>query len=86
VISARKEGIKAGYLRLITLWPFPDPYIKRVVREGSKAVIVPEMNVGKMVREVERSVGAQAEVLSLPKPGVELHRPSEIYDLIRKVN
>ncbi|MEE9192657.1 MAG: 2-oxoacid:acceptor oxidoreductase subunit alpha [Candidatus Aerophobetes bacterium] len=86
VISARKEGIKAGYLRLITLWPFPDLYLKKVVREGSKAVIVPEMNVGKMVREVERSVGAQVEVLSFPKPGVELHRPSEICDLIRKVN
>jgi len=86
VISARKEGIKVGYLRLITLWPFPDLYLKRVVREGSKAVIVPEMNVGKMVREVERSVGREVEVVSLPKPGVQLHRPSEIYNLIRKVN
>lgn len=86
VIEARKEGVKAGYVRLITLWPFPDSYLKRVVGEGAKAVIVPEMNVGKMVREVERSVGGKAEVLSFPKPGVELHRPSEIYNLIGKVN
>ncbi|TET60411.1 2-oxoacid:acceptor oxidoreductase subunit alpha [Candidatus Aerophobetes bacterium] len=86
VIEARKEGIKAGYLRLITLWPFPDSYLKRVADKIPKGIIVPEMNVGKMVREVERSVGTQVEVLSLPKPGVELHRPSEIYNLIRKVN
>ena len=86
VIEARKEGIKAGYLRLITLWPFPDSYLKRIAGKIPKGIIVPEMNVGKMVREVERSVGTQVEVLSLPKPGVELHRPSEIYNLIRKVN
>jgi len=86
VIEARKEGIKAGYLRLITLWPFPDSYLKRIADKIPKGIIVPEMNVGKMVREVERSVGTQVEVLSLPKPGVELHRPSEICDLIRKVN
>ena len=86
VISARKEGIKAGYLRLITLWPFPDSYLKRIADKIPKGIIVPEMNVGKMVREVERSVGTHVEVLSLPKPGVELHRPSEIYNLIRKVN
>lgn len=85
VIRARKDGIKAGYLRLITLWPFPDPYLKRVVSEGPRAIIVPEMNVGKMVREVERSVGGKAEVVSFPKPGVELHRPDEIYNLIRRV-
>ncbi len=86
VIEARKGGIKAGYLRLVILWPFPDSYLKRMADKIPKAVIVPEMNVGKMVREVERSVGGKVEVLSLPKPGVELHRPSEIYDLIRKVN
>jgi 2-oxoglutarate ferredoxin oxidoreductase subunit alpha len=85
VIRARKDGIKAGYLRLITLWPFPDPHLKRIASEGAKAIIVPEMNVGKMVREVERSVGGEAEVISFPKPGVELHRPDEIYNLIRRV-
>ncbi|MBA7695979.1 2-oxoglutarate oxidoreductase subunit KorA [subsurface metagenome] len=85
VIRARKDGIKVGYLRLITLWPFPDPYLKRVVSEGPRAVIVPEMNVGKMVREVERAVGGKVEVISFPKPGVELHRPDEIYNLIRRV-
>ena len=85
VIRARKDGIKAGYLRLITLWPFPDPYLKRVVSEGPRAIIVPEMNVGKMVREVERAAGGKVEVISFPKPGVELHRPDEIYNLIRRV-
>jgi len=85
VIRARKDGIKVGYLRLITLWPFPDPYLKRAVSEGPRAIIVPEMNVGKMVREVERAVGGKAEVISFPKPGVELHRPDEIYNLIRRV-
>lgn len=85
VLEARGRGLKVGYLRLITIWPFQDKVIKDIAKKKPKAIIFPEMNMGKMVREAERAVGGRADVISLPKPGVELHKPREIYDLIRRV-
>jgi len=84
VLEARKQGLKVGYLRLITLWPFPDRVIKDIVMRKPKAIIFPEMNMGKMVREVERAAGGKTEIILFPKPGVELHKPVEIYNLIRR--
>ena len=85
VLEARKQGLKVGYLRLITLWPFPDKVIKNLVMRKPKAIIFPEMNMGKMVREVERAAGGKTRIISFPKPGVELHKPGEIYNVIRGV-
>lgn len=75
--DARAQGIKAGFLKLRILWPFPDKIIDRVGRQAQR-VIVPEMNMGKISREVERVVAGRAEVVSLPKLGGEVHTPSEI--------
>jgi 2-oxoglutarate ferredoxin oxidoreductase subunit alpha len=75
--DARAQGIKAGFLKLRILWPFPDKMLKRVARQA-KRIIVPEMNMGKIFREVERGVGGRAQVVSLPKLGGEVHTPSEI--------
>ena len=85
VLEARKQGLKVGYLRLITLWPFPDRVIKDIATRKPKALIFPEMNMGKMVREAQRAAGGRTEIISLPKPGVELHKPGEIYNAIRGV-
>ncbi len=82
--SLREEGLKVGFVRLITLWPFPDEMIRQACREASH-VVVPEMNMGKMVREVDRALRGSARVHSLPKPGVDLHQPQEIVDLVRTV-
>jgi len=49
---ARKDGKKIGVLQLITLWPFPEDEVRNVLI-NSKAVIVPEMNLGQMIREVK---------------------------------
>jgi 2-oxoglutarate ferredoxin oxidoreductase subunit alpha len=54
VRKARQQGIKAGLLRPITLWPFPEKHVAKAA-ENAKAIIVPEMNCGQMVREVERA-------------------------------
>ncbi len=85
VIQARESGLKVGYLRLITIWPFPDHVIQNIAGDGLKAILVPEMNMGKVAREVTRAVRGEAEVISFPKPGVEIHRPREILDFLRKV-
>jgi 2-oxoglutarate ferredoxin oxidoreductase subunit alpha len=79
--DARAQGIKAGFLKLRILWPFPEKIIERVARQA-KRIIVPEMNMGKISREVERVVAGRAEVISLPKLGGEVHTPAEILQTI----
>lgn len=60
---ARKEGIKAGLFRPITLWPFPDEPLRRAISEKQR-VIVTEMNLGQMKREVERALRREVEGLN----------------------
>ncbi|MBW2148534.1 MAG: 2-oxoacid:acceptor oxidoreductase subunit alpha [Deltaproteobacteria bacterium] len=80
----RSEGMRVAFVRLITLWPFPDERIREVAQHV-KALFVPEMNLGKMVREVERVAGRYAEVFSIPKPGVEIHTPVEIQEAVGRI-
>jgi 2-oxoglutarate ferredoxin oxidoreductase subunit alpha len=51
--QARSRGIAAGLFRPISLWPFPEDELRRIVK-GSTAVIVAEMNLGQIALEVER--------------------------------
>jgi 2-oxoglutarate ferredoxin oxidoreductase subunit alpha len=55
VREARSRGIPAGMLRLISLWPFPEKQVKALA-EDMDALIVAEMNLGQISREVERQV------------------------------
>jgi 2-oxoglutarate ferredoxin oxidoreductase subunit alpha len=82
VKHARDLGIKAGLLRLVTIWPFPDARIEKLSKQCN-GVIVPEMNYGQLYREVERA--AMRRVKFLPKLGENPHTPDEIVDAIRRV-
>ena len=53
VLAARERGVKAGLLRLITIWPFPQGRV-RELSNRIKRFVVAEMNLGQIVREVER--------------------------------
>jgi 2-oxoglutarate ferredoxin oxidoreductase subunit alpha len=83
VMMARAEGIKAGLLRLITLWPFPDQQIRKIVKTA-KALVMIEMNNGQLVQEVKRAV-CPIPVLFRPKPIGTPHTPGEILNQVRKV-
>jgi 2-oxoglutarate ferredoxin oxidoreductase subunit alpha len=82
VRSAREEGIKAGLLRLVTVWPFPTKVLEELSGQ-LRSVIMLEMNYGQLVREVERAVKT-TPVTFLPKLGEEPHRPDEILASIRE--
>ncbi|GMV99660.1 MAG: hypothetical protein AMXMBFR84_07990 [Candidatus Hydrogenedentota bacterium] len=57
VAMARERGVRAGFLRPITAWPFPKKAIQDLAGRGvMKRLIVPEINLGQMGREVERVV------------------------------
>lgn len=85
VTNAREQGIKAGMLRLKTLWPFPEPVVKALSRKVTK-MIVAEMNTGKLVLEVERLVAGNCDVVSFTKIGGEVPLSNELYDMIMEVS
>ncbi len=80
---ARKEGIKAGLLRLITVWPFPEEKIKEIAGQV-KALVVPEINYGQIALEVERCAGGKAETVLVPHMGGSVHSPESILNAIRQ--
>jgi len=82
VRKAREEGIKAGLLRPITLWPFPEKNVTKIAKQA-KAIVVAEMNCGQLVREVERSA-KETPVVFLSKLGEDPHTPMEILEAIRR--
>jgi 2-oxoglutarate ferredoxin oxidoreductase subunit alpha len=82
VRKARETGIKAGLLRVITLWPFPEGRVAKVA-EQAKAIVTPEMNMGQLVREVERAA-KETPVTFLSKLGEDPHTPKEILEAIRR--
>ncbi|ADE56928.1 MULTISPECIES: 2-oxoacid:acceptor oxidoreductase subunit alpha [Aminobacterium] len=84
VREARSRGLRAGYFRPITLWPFPDKEIERLARK-TRTIIVPELNCGQMVLEVERAVHGKAKVVPLNLVNGELFHPEDILSAIEEV-
>ena len=81
--QARKAGIKVGMLRLITVWPFCESKIRNLARKV-KAIVVPELNYGQMVLEVERAAAGQCQVISVNSCGGQVHDPEEILAAIKE--
>ena len=81
--QARKEGLKVGHLRLVIAWPFPEKRINELAQKV-KAFVVPEINYGQMVREVERCTAGKAKVELVPHGGGSVHNPKDIYNVIHK--
>ena len=84
VRDARRKGIPVGFFRPITLWPFPDAELAKMAL-GARTIIVPELNCGQMVLEVERLFRGRSEVLPLNLVNGELFKPSEIARKIEEV-
>jgi 2-oxoglutarate/2-oxoacid ferredoxin oxidoreductase subunit alpha len=78
---ARQRGLRVGKLRLITAWPFPDTKIRELAARV-KAFVVPELNLGQMVREVERAAAGQAKTFSISHAGGGVHKPEDILKVI----
>jgi 2-oxoglutarate/2-oxoacid ferredoxin oxidoreductase subunit alpha len=81
---ARKNGVKVGKFRLITAWPFPAKQIAEIASKV-KAIVVVELNLGQMVREVERAAAGKAIVRFVGHAGGSVHRPEDIQQAIMEV-
>jgi 2-oxoglutarate ferredoxin oxidoreductase subunit alpha len=80
---AREKGLKVGSLRLICVWPFPEKLIRELAPKV-KALIMPELNMGQVVIELERCSGGKTKVISVPHPGGTVHDPLEILAAIQR--
>jgi 2-oxoglutarate/2-oxoacid ferredoxin oxidoreductase subunit alpha len=80
---ARSRGLKVGKLRLITVWPFPENKIRELAGR-TKAFVVPELNLGQMVREVERAAAGKARTIHVPHAGGSVHHPEDIFAAIQE--
>lgn len=78
---ARARGIRVGILRLVTVWPFPDERIRELSRD-IRGFVVPEINLGQIVREVERCAADHCAVSLVPNAGGEIHDPAAILDAV----
>ncbi|SCZ01402.1 2-oxoacid:acceptor oxidoreductase subunit alpha [Alkaliphilus peptidifermentans] len=84
VKKARSEGLKVGLFKALTIWPFPETRVKELTN-NIKKILVPELNLGQYVQEVERVVKNTADVYSLGKVNGEAITPDEILAKIREV-
>ena len=78
------EKPKVGLFRIKTMWPFPDRAIRRLARKVS-VIVVPEMNMGQVVYEVERIAQNQCEVVPLNRVDTEIISPQQLINLIEKL-
>ena len=85
VIQAReKKNIKAGLLQLITLFPFPRHYVESVLKQ-CRAVVVPEMNMGQISREVKRVNQGDTVVTKYNRIDGQLITPEEITQVLMEI-
>ncbi len=78
---AKEAGANVGMLRLITVWPFPEKMIRELAKKV-QTFIVPEINAGQIVLEVERCAAGNAETVLLSKLGGAVFQPEEIVEAI----
>ena len=85
VVEAREKGKKVGLLKLITLWPFMRSAVEKILQTSS-TLIIPEMNMGQISREVKRVNRDKAKVFTINKVDGTIITPEEILTRIMEVS
>ena len=83
VIAARKEGIKAGLIRPITVWPFPKKPIAELADKVSAFISV-ELSMGQMIEDVKLASSCKKPVILCSRSGGMIPSPEQVLDTIRK--
>ena len=81
--DARKEGVKVGLIRPITLWPFPYDAIRQAAR-NVKGILCVEINAGQMIEDVRLAVSDSVPVTHFGRMGGIVPNPNEILDALRR--
>ncbi len=83
VDMAREKGVKAGLLRLVTVWPFPDDLIKKLAKKV-KGFITVEINMGQICREVQRCAGTDIPTFLAGHAGGAVVPPEDVLSIIKE--
>ncbi|HSC78636.1 MAG TPA: 2-oxoacid:acceptor oxidoreductase subunit alpha [Candidatus Acidoferrales bacterium] len=78
---ARQRGVRAGLLRPMVVWPFPEKRIRELAGQA-RAFVVAELNFGQIALEVERLVAGRAPTSLVAHAGGAVHHPEEILEAI----
>ncbi len=85
VAQARARGIKAGALKLLTIWPFPEDHVREIAARVPR-IVVAEMNLGQIRLEVERVVAGRAVVQGVHRADSLAITPEQILEAILEPN
>lgn len=85
VAMARLEGIPVGLLRPLTIWPFPDEAVRKMLRDVD-IVVVPELNQGQLVREIQRLVKdrSDSKLIKIQRVNGQLISPQDILSTMKE--
>lgn len=83
VKDLREQGIKVGLFKPKTIWPFPEKRYLELIK-GKKCVLVPELNLGQLILEIERITKGTVKIAGLNKVSGEMITPSEIAAKIKE--
>ena len=84
ITLARKEGLKVGMVRPITLWPYPSATLANVAKTAKEFLVV-ELNKGQMVDDVKISIECSRPVSFYGRTGGMMPTPEEILEELRKI-
>jgi 2-oxoglutarate ferredoxin oxidoreductase subunit alpha len=83
IAKARKEGIKVGQIKMVTVWPFPEKRVRELAGKV-KSLIMVEMNYGQVFLDMERCAAGQCQCYLLGHAGGTVHNPEDIYNTIKE--
>ena len=83
VVAARGEGIKAGMIRPITLWPFPKQALSQAA-DQVKSFLSVELSMGQMVEDIQLATGCRRPVSLCNRVGGMIPSPDQVLASIRK--
>lgn len=84
VVEARKQGIKAGLLRPITLWPFPSEAVKKAA-EHCKAFVSVELSMGQMIEDIKLASDCKRPVVLCNRAGGMIPSPEQVLASIKNI-
>ena len=85
IVEARKQGLKVGMIRPITLWPFPKDALKKAA-DKCKAFLSVELNMGQMVDDVKLAIDCKKPVYFYGRTGGVIMTPDEILGALKEID
>lgn len=83
IARARKEGIKVGLVKMVTVWPFPEKRVRELANQV-KSLIMVEMNYGQVYLDMQRCAAEKCRTYLLGHAGGTVHNPDDIYKTIKE--